>query len=102
MFTSSVRGPSGPERVIVRRPPGGNHPLQVTPHRPSALDDRTCGPRENPGVRPHRRRGGDLVFYPLDHPGLPADRHGRHWHELDLGPVDAWATDPYTRSRISA
>jgi hypothetical protein len=42
------------------------------------------------------------VFDPLDHPGLPVDRHGRHWHELDVSPVDARATDPYTRHRISA
>jgi hypothetical protein len=41
------------------------------------------------------------VFDPLDHSGLPIDRHGRHWHELDVEPVDAWATDPYTRCRIS-
>jgi hypothetical protein len=42
------------------------------------------------------------VFDPLDHPGLPVDRHTRHWHELDVQPVDARATDLYTRYRITA
>jgi hypothetical protein len=42
------------------------------------------------------------VFNPLEHPGLPVDRHGRHWHELDVEPLDRLDTDPYTRSGISA
>jgi hemerythrin HHE cation binding domain-containing protein len=41
------------------------------------------------------------VFDPLDHPGIPVDRHGRHWREFDVEPVDTRATDPYTRCRIS-
>ena len=41
------------------------------------------------------------MFDPLDHPGIPADRHGRHWREFDVGPVDTRSTDPYTRCRIS-
>ena len=42
------------------------------------------------------------MFDPFDHPGLPVDRHTRHWHELDVQPVDARATDLYTRYRITA
>jgi hypothetical protein len=42
------------------------------------------------------------VFHPFDHPGLPVDRHGRHWHELDVEPVDVQASDSYTRCRVSA
>jgi Hemerythrin HHE cation binding domain len=42
------------------------------------------------------------MFNPLEHPGLPVDRHGRHWHELDVEPVDLRGADPYTHSRISA
>jgi hemerythrin superfamily protein len=41
------------------------------------------------------------VFDPLDHPGIPVDRHGRHWHEFDGEPVDTRATDPFTLRRIS-
>jgi hemerythrin superfamily protein len=41
------------------------------------------------------------VFDPLNHPGIPVDRHGRHWREQDLEPVDARSADPYTRCRIS-
>ena len=41
------------------------------------------------------------MFNPFDHPGLPVDRHGRHWHELDVEPVDVRATDSYTRCRVS-
>jgi hypothetical protein len=41
------------------------------------------------------------VFDPLDHFGLPVDHHGRHWHELDVQPVDTRARDPYAASRIS-
>jgi hemerythrin superfamily protein len=41
------------------------------------------------------------VFDPLDHPGIPVDRHGRHWRELDVEPVDTRATDPSTLRRIS-
>jgi hypothetical protein len=41
------------------------------------------------------------VFDPLDHPGIPVDHHGRHWHEFDVEPVDTRATDPYTRCRIN-
>jgi hypothetical protein len=41
------------------------------------------------------------VFDPLDHPGIPVDHHGRHWHDFDLEPVDARATAPGTRYRIS-
>ena len=40
------------------------------------------------------------MFDPLDHPGIPVDRHGRHWRELDGGPVDPRATDPDTRCRM--
>ena len=42
------------------------------------------------------------MFDPLEHPGLPVDEHGRHWHELDVEPVDPRVTDPFTRSRINA
>lgn len=42
------------------------------------------------------------MFDPLDHPGLPVDRHARHWRELDVGAVDPRATDPDTRYRITA
>jgi hypothetical protein len=45
---------------------------------------------------------GGAVFNPLEHLGLALDRHGRHWHELDVEPVDAQRTDPHTRSRINA
>jgi hemerythrin superfamily protein len=41
------------------------------------------------------------VFDPLDHPGIPVDRHGRHWHEHDLEPIDARSADSYTQCRIS-
>ena len=41
------------------------------------------------------------MFNPLEHPGLPVDHHGRHWHELDVEPVDVREADPYTHSRIS-
>lgn len=43
------------------------------------------------------------MFDPLDHFGLPTDQHSRHWHwhELDLKPVDARATDADTRCRIT-
>ena len=41
------------------------------------------------------------MFDPLDHPGIPVDHHGRHWHEFDVEPVDTRATDPYTLRRIS-
>jgi hypothetical protein len=41
------------------------------------------------------------MFNPFDHAGLPVDRHGRHWHELDVEPVDVRATDSYTRCRVS-
>jgi hypothetical protein len=41
------------------------------------------------------------VFDPLDHPGIPIDHHGRHWHEFDVEPVDTRATDPSTLHRIS-
>ena len=40
------------------------------------------------------------MFDPLDHPGLPAERHGRHWHELDIDPIDARRSDPGARGRI--
>jgi hypothetical protein len=51
-------------------------------------------------TRPSGYHHGD-VFDPLDHPGLPVDRHARHWRELDVGPVDPRATDPDTRNRIT-
>jgi hemerythrin superfamily protein len=41
------------------------------------------------------------VFDPLDHPGIPVDHHGRHWHEFDVEPVDTRAIDPFTLRRIS-
>jgi hypothetical protein len=41
------------------------------------------------------------VFDPLDHPGLPVERHGRHWHELDVEPIDARRSDPGAHGRIS-
>jgi len=41
------------------------------------------------------------VFDPLDHPGLPVERHGRHWHELDVEPIDARRSDPGVHGRIS-
>jgi hypothetical protein len=41
------------------------------------------------------------VFDPLDHPGIPVDHHGQHWHQFDVEPVDTHATDPYTLHRIS-
>jgi hypothetical protein len=41
------------------------------------------------------------VFDPLDHPGLPVERHGRHWHELDVEPIDVRRSDPGARGRIS-
>jgi hypothetical protein len=41
------------------------------------------------------------VFNPLEHLGLALDHHARHWHELDVEPVDAQRTDPHTRSRIN-
>jgi hemerythrin superfamily protein len=40
------------------------------------------------------------VFDPLDHPGLPVERHGWHWHELDVEPIDARRSDPGAPSRI--
>ncbi|MCW2501753.1 MAG: hypothetical protein JWO79_37 [Actinomycetia bacterium] len=39
------------------------------------------------------------MFTPLDHPGIPLDRHARHWHELDVTPVDSEA-DTFTLFRI--
>jgi hypothetical protein len=41
------------------------------------------------------------VFDPLDHPGLPVERHGRHWRELDVEPIDTRKSDPGARGRIS-
>lgn len=41
------------------------------------------------------------VFDPFDNPGLPIDRHGRHWHELDVEPIDVRASDSDTRCRVS-
>ena len=41
------------------------------------------------------------MFDPLDHPGIPVGHHGRHWHEFDVEPIDARATDPSTLRRIS-
>lgn len=41
------------------------------------------------------------MFNPLEHLGLALDHHSRHWHELDVEPVDAQRTDPHTRSRIT-
>ena len=41
------------------------------------------------------------MFDPLDHPGIPIDHHGRHWHEFDVEPVDTRAIDPSTLRRIS-
>jgi hypothetical protein len=41
------------------------------------------------------------MFDPFDHPGLPVDRHGRHWHELDVEPADVRASDSYMRCRVS-
>jgi hypothetical protein len=41
------------------------------------------------------------VFDPFDHRGLAVDRHGRHWHELDVEPVDVRAGDSDTRCRVS-
>ncbi|GIF02731.1 hemerythrin domain-containing protein [Actinoplanes siamensis] len=40
------------------------------------------------------------MFDPLDHPGIPVDHHGRHWHEFDVEPVDTRGTDPSTLRRI--
>lgn len=40
------------------------------------------------------------MFDPLDHPGIPIDRHGRHWHEFDVEPVDTRAIDPNALRRI--
>jgi hypothetical protein len=40
------------------------------------------------------------MFDPLDHPGIPVDHHGRHWHEFDVEPVDTRATDPNALRRI--
>jgi hypothetical protein len=41
------------------------------------------------------------VFDPLQHSGIPVDRHGRHWHEFDVEPADIRSIDPYTHRRIS-
>ena len=41
------------------------------------------------------------MFDPLDHPGLPVERHSRHWHELDVEPIDARMSDPGASGRIS-
>ncbi|RZU53477.1 hypothetical protein EV385_5406 [Krasilnikovia cinnamomea] len=41
------------------------------------------------------------MFDPLEHPGIPVDHHGRHWHEFDVEPLDTRATDPFTLRRIS-
>ena len=40
------------------------------------------------------------MFDPFDHPGIPVDRHDRHWHELDVEPVDVRAGDSDTRCRV--
>ncbi len=40
------------------------------------------------------------MFNPLDHPGLPVERHGRHWHELDVESAYVRAADPDTRGRV--
>lgn len=42
------------------------------------------------------------MFNPLEHPGLPTDRHGRHWPELDVGAAHVQAADPGTRERVAA
>src|SRR3954464_11600215 len=60
-----------------------------------------AGPPEEARVQPHPRRGGDLVFDPLDHPGIPLDHHGRHWHEFDVEPADTRATAPFALGGIS-
>ncbi len=41
------------------------------------------------------------MFDPLEHPGLPVDRHGRHWRELDIEPVGERPDDPRTGHRIA-
>jgi hypothetical protein len=40
------------------------------------------------------------MFDPLEHQGLPTDRHGRHWHELD-GEPGMGTADPATQHRIN-
>ena len=42
------------------------------------------------------------MFNPLEYPGLPTDRHGRHWHELDVEAAYVQATEPDTRGRVGA
>lgn len=43
-----------------------------------------------------------MTFNPLEHRGIPLDRQVRNWSELDVEPVDADHSDPYTKCRIIA
>jgi len=40
------------------------------------------------------------MFDPLDYPGLPVERHGQRWHELDVDPIDARSSASVARGRI--
>jgi hypothetical protein len=48
-----------------------------------------------------RRYGGGAVFDPLQHHGIPADRHDRHWREQDPRLAGGWPADPYVRCRLT-
>jgi hypothetical protein len=43
-----------------------------------------------------------MTFNPLEHRGIPLDEQVRNWSELDVEPVDADYSDPYTKCRIIA
>ena len=40
------------------------------------------------------------MFNPLEHPGLPVGRQGRHWHELDVEAANLRSAEPGTRDRV--
>jgi hypothetical protein len=41
------------------------------------------------------------MFDPLEHHGLPADRHDEHWREQDAPLAGRWPADPYLRCRVT-
>ncbi|MEV6844444.1 hypothetical protein [Actinoplanes sp. NPDC051411] len=41
------------------------------------------------------------MFDPLQHHGIPADRHDGHWREQDDPLTGGWPADPYLRCRVT-
>lgn len=41
------------------------------------------------------------MFNPMQHHGIPADRHDGHWREQDPPLAGGWPADPYLRCRVT-